>query len=76
MNKVCKIGDLIILKDFDEYLGSERYKNPSTPCVGLITQISCSSAYVQWIDDHLSTWEKQDNVLIISKAIFITSSKT
>ena len=76
MSKICKIGDLIIHRDFDDYIGSKKYKSPTNPCVGLVTEISCSSIYIQWIDDHLCTWEKQDSVIVLSRAVFIKSVKT
>ena len=75
MKAACKIGDLIILKDFCDYHIHGLYKSLTKPCVGIITEISSSSVYVQWIDDHLCTWERNDKILVISGVRLVKSPK-
>ena len=75
MSKQCKIGDLVILKDYYSYEGIHTKRNITEPTVGIIIKEDSPSMSIHWLDD-LITWEREENLLIISGVEIIGKKKT
>ncbi len=75
MSKSSKIGDLVVLKDFFSYEGGCADKKITSPCVGIIVELSSSSAQVHWLDDSFCSWENNQNLIIISDVGIIAKKK-
>ncbi len=65
MSIQCKIGDLVILKDFYSYKGIHTKRNVTEPAVGLVVKQDGPNLSVHWFDD-LVTWERHENLIVIS----------
>mgnify|MGYP003112545028 FL=1 len=75
MIKQCKIGDLVILKDYYSYHGIHTKRNIAEPTVGLIIKENSPDMCVHWLDE-LITWEREENLIIISGVEIIGKKKS
>jgi hypothetical protein len=71
----CKIGDLVILKDYYSYHGIHTKRNITEPTVGLIIKENSPDMCVRWLDE-LITWEREENLIIISGVEIIGKKKS